>query len=179
MEGLKKGYIQIYTGNGKGKTTAALGLALRAAGSGLAVYMVQFLKASVSGELESSVKLQPNFKIFRFEKKRGFFWNLGEEEKQELKKEIQEAYNFCVKTLEEKSCDVLILDELMGALSNGMVSLEQVLKLLDIKPDNVEMVITGRNVPPELMERADLITEMKDIKHYYKEGVKARKGIEY
>lgn len=179
MTKLKKGYVQVYTGNGKGKTTAAVGLAVRAAGNGYKVFMVQFLKSSLTGELESAKKLEPNFKIFRFEKKRGFFWTLNDEEKQELKKEIHEAYNFCAQALKENQCDILIMDEIMGALSNNMVSKKQLLDLIDIKPDNVELILTGRNVPEDIVEKVDLVTEMKDIKHYFSQGVPAREGIEY
>jgi cob(I)alamin adenosyltransferase len=176
---LKKGYVQVYTGNGKGKTTAAVGLGVRAAGEGLRVYMVQFLKSMHTGELESIKKLDPNFKIFRFEKKRGFFWTLNDEEKRELKEEIQTAFNFCLEALKEEKCDLLIMDEIMGSLSNGLVSKEQVLELIKYKPENVELVLTGRNVPDEIAEKADLVTEMREIKHYYSKGISPRKGIEF
>lgn len=179
MSEFKKGYIQIYTGNGKGKTTAAVGLAVRAAGDGLKVYMVQFLKGGHSGELDSAKKLAPNFEIFRFEKKRGFFWTLNEEQISELKKEIQEAYKFCIDALKNRKCDILIMDEVMGALSNNLISEQQLLELMDSRPDNMELILTGRNVPEKIMERANLVTEMRDIKHYFNEGVPARIGIEY
>lgn len=176
---LKKGYIQVYTGNGKGKTTAAVGLAVRAAGDGLKVYMVQFLKGGKSGELESAKKLSPNFQIFRFEKPRGFFWTLNDEEKRELKSEIDNAIEFCFSSLKSGECDILIMDEIMGALANNLVSEETLLKLLKGKPDNVEIILTGRNVPQSILNEANLVTEMKDIKHYFNEGVPAREGIEY
>ncbi|MFL0194688.1 cob(I)yrinic acid a,c-diamide adenosyltransferase [Clostridium sp. WILCCON 0269] len=179
MGKLKKGFVQVYTGNGKGKTTAALGLALRAVGNNLKVYMVEFLKTSKSGEIESAKKLESNFKIYRFEKKKGFFWTLNDEEKEELKKEVEKAYEFCLKTLENNDCDILIMDEVMGTLSNRLLSVEKIIKLIDKKPDNMELVFTGRNVPKEILERADLVTEMKDIKHYMDKGVPAREGIEY
>ncbi|WP_010238459.1 cob(I)yrinic acid a,c-diamide adenosyltransferase [Clostridium arbusti] len=179
MGKLSKGYIQVYTGNGKGKTTAAVGLGVRAAGDGYSVFMVQFLKSGSTGELESIKKLAPNFKIFRFEKKRGFFWNLNDSEKSELKTEIQDAYNFCVDTLKNNRCDILIMDEIMGALSNELVSKDQLLSLIEYKPDNMELILTGRNVPEEIANKADLITEMKEIKHYFSKGVPAREGIEY
>jgi cob(I)alamin adenosyltransferase len=179
MTNLKRGCIQVYTGNGKGKTTAAVGLAVRAAGNGFKVNMVQFLKSGATGELEIAKKLAPNFEIFRFEKKRGFFWTLNDEQKLELKKEIQEAYSFCCKVLKEKQCDILIMDEIMGALSNNLVSIEQLLELIAMKPEDMELILTGRNVPQEIIDKADLVTEMKDIKHYFEQGVPARKGIEY
>lgn len=179
MPTLNKGYVQIYTGNGKGKTTAAVGLGVRAAGDGFNVYMVQFLKSGNTGELTSIKKLEPHFKLFRFEKPRGFFWTLNDEEKIELKKEIGEAYNFCYVAVKEKKCDILIMDEVMGALSNKLVTEQQILDLIKNKDENVEIILTGRNVPDSIAKRADLITEMKDIKHYFNDGVPARQGIEY
>lgn len=179
MEKLENGYVQVYTGNGKGKTTAALGQGVRAAGDELTVYMVQFLKTFDTGELKSIKKLEPYFKIFRFETPRGFFWTLNNEEKAELKVEVQQEYKFCYDALEKKQCDVLIMDEIMGALSNNLVSVEQMLELIKIKPKSVELILTGRNVPEEIIQAADLVTEMKEVKHYFSKGVVARKGIEY
>lgn len=179
MAELKKGCVQVYTGNGKGKTTAAVGLAVRAAGNNMKVFMVQFLKSSKTGELESAKKLDPYFKIFRFEKKRGFFWTLNDNEKLEVKNEVQEAYNFCLEALVQKKCDILIMDEIMGAMSNNLVSEEQMTKLIEAKPENIELILTGRNVPQSIFDRADLITEMREVKHYYTQGVPAREGIEF
>lgn len=179
MGKLKKGYVQIYTGNGKGKTTAAVGLAVRAAGNGYNVFMVQFLKGSKTGEIESAKKMAPFFNIFRFEKKRGFFWTLNADEKVELKEDVQKAYEFCRKTLKEEKCDILIMDEVMGALSNNLISEQQLIELIDNKPDNIELVLTGRNAPKSIINKANLVTEMKDIKHYFNEGVPSREGIEF
>jgi cob(I)alamin adenosyltransferase len=179
MGNLNKGYIQIYTGNGKGKTTAAVGLATRAAGNKFRVCMVQFLKSGVTGELESAKLMAPYFTIHRFERPRGFFWTLNDQEKIELKEDIQVAYKFCIKQLEEGNCDILIMDEIMGTLSNGLITEEQLIELIDKKPDDVELIMTGRNVPESIMQRANLVTEMKDLKHYFNEGVPARKGIEF
>lgn len=179
MGKLSKGYVQIYTGNGKGKTTAAVGLGVRAAGDDYSVFMVQFLKSGSTGELKSIKKLEPNFKIFRFEKKRGFFWTLNDEEKAELKLEIQEAYRFCLEALKNNKCDILIMDEIMGALSNSLISKKKLLELIEAKPNNMELILTGRNVPEEIIYKADLVTEMKEIRHYFSKGVPAREGIEY
>ena len=107
---LEKGLIQVYTGDGKGKTTAALGQALRAVGAGYRVYMVQFLKGGSTGELEAAKRLEPEFRIFRFEKERGFFWTLSDSEKKELKSEVNRAFEFIRKWCGEK-CNILILDE--------------------------------------------------------------------
>ncbi len=179
MGNLNKGYIQIYTGNGKGKTTAAVGLATRAAGNKYRVCMVQFLKSDATGELESAKLMAPYFTIHRFERPTGFFWTLNDQEKLELKEDIQEAYKFCIKQLEEGNCDILIMDEIMGTLSNGLITEEQLIELIDKKPDDVELIMTGRNVPESIMQRANLVTEMKDLKHYFNEGVPARRGIEF
>lgn len=179
MNKLKNGYIQVYTGNGKGKTTAAMGLALRALGDGMTVYVVQFLKSWQTGEVKSLKFFQENFKIFRFDKVKGFTWNLNQEELEILKQEIKKAYNFVEEILKLRSCDILILDEIMGTLKNGFLTEEEVLKLMDLKPDNMELILTGRNVPNKILEKADLVTEMKNIKHYYEKGVNAREGIEF
>lgn len=179
MKKLEKGYIQIYTGNGKGKTTAALGLGLRASGDGLTTYMIQFLKSWKTGELKAVEKLSPNFNIFRFESPKDFIWNLKPDQIELLKSEINEAYNFAIKVLENRQCDILIIDEIMGVLSNKLLTEEQVIKLMDTKPRDMELVFTGRNVPQAIYDKADLVTEMKPIKHYFEKGVEAREGIEY
>ncbi len=179
MPELEKGYVQIYTGNGKGKTTAAIGLGVRAVGDGYKVIMVQFLKGGSTGELNSTKLLAPNFIIKRFEKPRGFFWTLRDNEKLELKKEIQEAYDYCLSVFKEEKCNILILDEIMGVMKNNLITEEQILELIAFKPEKIELVMTGRNVPQSLIDKADLVTEMNDIKHYFNEGVQAREGIEY
>lgn len=179
MGKLTKGYVQVYTGNGKGKTTAAVGLAVRAAGNEYNVFMVQFLKGSKTGEIESAKKMAPFFTIFRFEKKRGFFWTLNDEEKVELKEEVQKGYEFCMEALKEGKCDILIMDEVIGALKNQLISEGQLLELIDSKPSNIELILTGRDVPKAIIDKANLVTEMKDIKHYFNEGVPSREGIEF
>lgn len=176
---LDKGMIQIYTGNGKGKTTAAIGQGIRAFGNGLKVIMIQFLKSNDTGELKVLKNLGENFKLVRLESKRGFVWTLNEDEKSELKKEINQEYDFAKKILDNSECDVLILDEIMGVLKNEFLTVEQVLNLFKVKRDSVELILTGRNVPKEILEKADLVTEMKEVKHYFSKGVNARKGIEY
>lgn len=176
---LNKGYIQVYTGNGKGKTTAAIGQAVRAAGSGLSVYMVQFLKTADTGEYIGLKKFYPQLQVFIFERPRGFFWTLNESEKKELQEDIDRAYDFCLETIKNRTCDVLIMDEIMGVITNKLLTQEQVMTLLDNKPEDMEIVMTGRDVPSSILQRADLVTEMKDIKHYMDKGVGARKGIEY
>jgi cob(I)alamin adenosyltransferase len=176
---LKKGLIQVYTGNGKGKTTAALGQALRSIGCGLKVYMVQFLKSSDTGELHSVERLYPDFQIFRFERTRSFFWTLSDLEKIELKEDIKKAFEFCSKVSQAGECDILILDEIMGAIKNELLSVNEILYLINNKHEKLEIIMTGREVPTKIAEAADLITDMKEVKHYYKDGIVQRKGIEY
>ena len=175
---LEKGLIQVYTGNGKGKTTAALGQGLRSCGRGLKVCMVQFLKSGDTGELHSVKKLHPLFEIFRFEKERGFFWTLSEKEKRELKEDIDKGFEFIKRVVSQNECDILIIDELLGVLGNKLLEVNEAVELLKSKPDTMEIIITGRNVPEEILEVADLVTEMREIKHYFRNGVPAREGIE-
>jgi cob(I)alamin adenosyltransferase len=179
MDRLEKGYVQVYTGNGKGKTTAAVGQAVRSAGNGLKVYMLQFLKTEPTGELEIAKLIGDNFQIFRFETKKGFFWTLNDEQKAILKKEVSKAYNFAMEVIKSNSCDVLILDEIMGVLSNKLLEATQIIELIENKPINMELILTGRNVPDSIKDKADLVTEMKEIKHYMEKGVYSREGIEY
>lgn len=140
--------------------------------------MIQFLKSCDSGELHCIKKLEPNFTIHRFESQKKFFWTLSEEEKKALKLEIQKGFNFAKKLVQNEECNILILDEVLGAIKNGMISTEQIKELIEIKPDHMEFIFTGRNVPEELAEIADLITEMKMIKHPFQKGIGSREGIE-
>ena len=179
MDKLERGYVQVYTGNGKGKTTAAVGQAVRSVGNGLKVYMLQFLKTDPTGELEIAKLIGDKFQIFRFESKKGFFWTLNDEQKAVLKNEVNTAYNFAMEVIKNNSCDVFILDEIMGVLSNKLLTEQQVIELIDNKPINMELILTGRNVPDSIKDRADLVTEMKEIKHYMEKGIYSRKGIEY
>jgi len=171
---MKKGYIQVYTGNGKGKTTAALGLSLRAVGAGFNVFIAQFVKGMEYSELNSIKQLSPKITLKQFG--RDCFIN-REPENADIKaarkgfeeiKEIVACGNF----------ELVILDEINIATYYKLISVEEILELLNSKPENVEIVLTGRNVDERIIERADLVTEMKEIKHYYQNGVHARKGIE-
>lgn len=175
---MERGLIQVYTGDGKGKTTASIGLGIRAVGRGFKVYMVQFLKGTDTGELHTLKNIE-NFKVFRFQSTEKFFWNLNEEEKKILAEDMKKAYEFVVDVLQNKKCDILILDEIMAAIHSKMYTVEDVLKLIDMKPKEMELVLTGRSAPQEIMERADLVTEMKAIKHPFEKGIPARYGIEY
>ncbi len=173
---LEKGMVQIYTGNGKGKSTAAFGLALRAAGQGLQVEIIQFMKTGQDyGEVNSLAKI-PNVRIRSYGCK-GFIYRDGASE--EDRRLAGQALAEGIKVINNNSCSVLILDEINNALSYNLISLAEVLQLVDEKPDNMELVLTGRDAHPALIEKAQLVTEMKEIKHPYKQGIGSRRGIEY
>ena len=172
---MERGLVQVYTGNGKGKTTAALGLALRAAGHGLKVLMVQFMKGSASGEFEACQRLSPFLTIIKAGRE-GFIFK-GEVDPVDLKL-AEEGFLLAKKAIESGEYDIVILDEINMAVDFGLISLSDLLQLVDSKPGTVELVLTGRNARPELLDKADLVTEMVERKHYYVKGVPARKGIE-
>ena len=169
-----KGYVQVYTGNGKGKTTAAFGLAVRAAGAGLKVFIAQFVKGMRYSELESIKKLDDMITIKQYG--RGWF----------IKKKInQKDINLAQKGLKEVkniinsgNYQLVILDEANIATHFKLFSPPELLDLINSKPDHVELVITGRYADPLIIDKADLVTEMHEIKHYYNKGIKARLGIE-
>lgn len=175
---MEKGYVQVYTGNGKGKTTAALGLAFRAAGRDMKVIMFQFLKGMDTGELKAAELLKPNFEIRRFAESKKFTWNLTKEEFDDLKQNVKDEYNQLTTILKSKDYDIVILDEVMAAIHGGFLTVEEVEKLIEEKPETVELILTGRDVPREIIKKADLVTEMREVKHYFKMGVPARVGIE-
>jgi cob(I)alamin adenosyltransferase len=171
---LKKGYVQVYTGDGKGKTTAALGLALRAAGYDLKVFIAQFIKGRRYSEIKALEKFKDNIEVRQYG--RGFF----------IKKEPSEKdIDLAEKGLEEIKAllssgkyDVVILDEINVATYFNLFKVKDVTDLINLKPDDVELVLTGRRVGQQVIEMADLVTEMREIKHYFKKGVMGRKGIE-
>jgi cob(I)alamin adenosyltransferase len=176
MTELEKGLVQVYTGNGKGKTSAAFGLALRATGRGLKVYMIQFIKGGFDyGELYT-VKNLPNFTLKAFG--RGKFVTSKPPQKEDVKL-AQEALHLAEQVIQSRSYNIVILDEINVALDLKLISLEDVLKLIKSKPSDLELVLTGRNAPEEIVEAADLVTEMKEVKHPFSKGTEARKGIEY
>jgi cob(I)alamin adenosyltransferase len=186
--------IQIYTGNGKGKTTAAIGLAVRAAGHGYKVRIIQFMKGSTySGELNSALKL--GIEVFQFGRtcphasviKSGFMkcqacgecW-IGLKNVTELDiQKIQMAWKLAKDTVAEGNYDILILDEIMNTFNKNLLTVEEVVEWLKGVPDEIEVVLTGRNAPPELIEIAHLVSEVKEIKHPYQLGIESRRGIEY
>lgn len=171
-----RGYVQVYTGSGKGKTTAALGLAMRAVGSGLKVLVVQFLKgADASGEASAAGRLAPDFEIRSLGRD-----NVVAPSEITAEDGARSMDAFAEAAREIRSCewDVIILDEINTACSLGLIPVDDVLGLIRDKPEGLELVLTGRGAAEEVMAAADLVTEMKEIKHYYRQGVAARKGIE-
>jgi len=176
MNKLGKGYIQIYTGNGKGKTTAAIGQAVRAAGSGLISYIAQFMKEFPYNEINSIKHLKEWITIEQF---------AGDEfvykKEPPGKKEIDKAHRglaVAKAKMLSKKYDLIILDEVCVSIYFGLFSDEEILTFMKQKPENIELILTGRYCPDKLLDKADLVTEMKEIKHYYQEGITARKGIE-
>lgn len=173
----RKGLVIVHTGDGKGKTTAALGLALRAVGQGLTVSMIQFIKGSWKyGELEAP-KFLPGFEIKPMG--RGFVGIGGKEPDPEDVKLALDTFEAGKNIVNSGTRDVVILDEVNCAVSLGLVPVEAVLELIAKKPAAVHLILTGRGAHEKVIEAADLVTEMREIKHPYKTGVKAQKGIEF
>ena len=171
-----KGYIQIYTGHGKGKTTAALGLALRAAGHGYKTFIGQFIKGQKYGELESVQKLKPLIQVKQFG--RSAFIHMDKNPDPKDIDKANDGLTTCLKAMLSGLFQIIILDEINVAIYFNLIKEEKVHEFLDKKPDNIEVILTGRNAPESLIKRADLVTEMKEIKHYYTKNVLARDGIE-
>jgi cob(I)alamin adenosyltransferase len=173
---MKKGYIQVYTGPGKGKTTAALGLALRAAGHKLRVCMVQFMKSDRNvGEVLAAQNLAPYLTVRPMGPK-GFIRGTPRPVDYQM---ARKALEFSRSVLEEGEHDVVILDEVNVAVHLGLIGVDDLLSLMDLKPEGVELILTGRDAHREIIERAHLVTEMAAVKHHFEKGVRARKGIEF
>jgi len=173
---MEKSLIQVYTGNGKGKTTAALGLALRAVGHELKVLFIQFMKGNINyGELESSKKLSPYLTMIQ--SGRETFVSKTDPDPVD-RRLAQDGFDLAKRAIAGEAYDIIILDEIIVAVDYGLIPLSDLLRLLDTKPDGVELILTGRNAGPEIVEKADLVTEMVEQKHYYRNGVSAREGIE-
>ena len=170
------GMVQVYTGNGKGKTTAALGLALRAVGRGLRVCMVQFIKGGGQyGEHLAAERLAPLLTIHQTGRDCWIFKDKLDPEDIRI---AQETLGFARRTVTGGEYDLVILDEINGASWFGLISVDDVLSLIDARRDHVELVLTGRNADPRVIEAADLVTEMVEVKHYFQAGVPGRTGIE-
>jgi cob(I)alamin adenosyltransferase len=170
---IDNGLIQIYTGNGKGKTSAALGLALRASGHDFKVVLIQFIKGTPCGEHRFITKYNP-FKIIKLNGDNNF-----KKPKEDLKKEAREILEIAAKCLTDSEYDIVILDEIFMAYNMSLININDIMHLMDIKPASVELIMTGRMAPPKAIERADLVTNMTMVKHPYYKGVNSRMGIEY
>ena len=171
---MKKGYVQVYTGDGKGKTTAALGLALRAAGAGLKVYIGQFMKIGNYSEIKSLKRFSDLIRIEQFGTGKFVKGPPAPEDIEAARSGLEKARG----AMESGQYGLIILEEANVAVNIGLFSVEELLNLIAEKPETVEMVITGRGAHPEIIDRADLVTEMKSVKHYFDKGVTARTGIE-
>lgn len=176
MNKLEKGYIQVYTGNGKGKSTAAIGQAVRAAGYGLKTYIAQFMKEYPYNELKSLEPLKEWISIEQFAGDE-FVYRKELPSREETDKARRGLAKAKSKMLSGKY-DLIILDEILVSIHFGLFNDEEVMTFIKMKPEKVELILTGRYCPDKILEAADLVTEMKPIKHYYQNGVLARKGIE-
>ena len=175
-ERLPQGLIQVYTGDGKGKTTCALGLALRAVGQGFKVYMVQFLKGRETGEMQAAARLAPDLTLRSFG--RPGLVNLRSPAPADLNL-ARQALDLAETLINAGEHDLVILDEINLAITYNLIPLDEVLTMLRERPPWVEVVLTGRQAPPEVVAMADLVTEMRPVKHYFEAGVKSRRGIEW
>ena len=170
------GLVQVYTGSGKGKTTAALGLALRASGHGLKVLMIQFMKGGIAyGELSAARKLAPFLKIVPMG--RECFVNKKNPDPEDVRL-ARKGWELAVRSVQGRKYAIVILDEINVAVHYGLVPLRELLSLIETKPKEVELVLTGRYARSEVIRRSDLVTEMKEKKHYYQKGIESRIGIE-
>lgn len=174
----RQGLIIVNTGNGKGKTTAALGLGMRAWGQGLKVLVLQFIKGNWKyGELQAAERMGDDFVIRQLGE--GFVRNAKEDEKTEHQAAASQALSDARTEILSGTWDMIILDEINYAIKFGLVTWEEVAQLLAIKPPMLHLVLTGRDAHPAIVDKADLVTEMREVKHPYKQGIKAQKGIEF
>ena len=170
---MSKGMVHIYTGNGKGKTTSAAGLAARCAGHSKKVIFYQFLKVTPTGELDSLKKLGVD--VIRVNTCEKFYSNMNDEEKNITKRETDSA----LVSLFSKPCALLVLDEILCAADNGIINIGKIIEIIKNKPSDTELILTGRNMPAELLEYADYVSEIKCLKHPYDKGIDARQGIDF
>jgi cob(I)alamin adenosyltransferase len=174
MIGNMKGYVQVYTGDGKGKTTAALGLAIRAAGAGFKVYIAQFLKKGDTSEIKALERFSDLITVEQFGLGR---FVRGKPEAEDIEA-ARKGLKSIQKILSSGKHQMVILDEANVAAVCGIISIEDLIVLIEQKPAHVELILTGRGAAPQIIERADLVSEVKALKHYFNNGVKARVGIE-
>lgn len=175
----RKGLVMVFTGNGKGKTTAALGMALRAVGHEMRVLMIQFIKGNWRyGELAAIKRLAPQFELRRHGA--GFTWQAKDDDDRERHRlAAAEALALARDAVAAGQRDMIILDEICTAILAGLLAAEDVLALLALRPPELHLALTGRGAPQEVIERADMVTEMCEVKHHYRQGIKAQKGIEF
>lgn len=174
---MEQGLIHIYCGNGKGKTTACLGLTIRCAGHGNKVLFVQFLKSRPTGEL-NSLELLPNIEVLRGKETKKFTFQMTAEEKQEVLREHEQLFAKIQTKLTGENVQLLVLDEIIGACNTGVFNENQLLDFLKTKPQRLEVVLSGRDPSPELLELADYVSEICKRKHPFDKGIPARTGIE-
>lgn len=175
---MELGLIHIYCGDGKGKTTAAMGLGMRAAGRDKRVLLTQFLKDNETGELNSIDKIGENFEVYKGEPVKRFFKFMSDEEQVETKKEHEERFRKVTRKAIDEKVDLLILDEIIASTNLDLVPLDEVVEFLKNKPAGLEVVLTGRNPSDKLIELADYVSEIKAVKHPYERGINSRIGIE-
>lgn len=175
---MENGLIIVNTGNGKGKTTAALGLGLRAVGHGMKVLMLQFIKGSWhTGELDAVKRLEPRFRIVQLGQ--GFVKTRQSEQTEETLENARVSWDYAKKEILSGLYDVIILDEINNMIDYGLLNVDDVVSVLKERPVKLNVVITGRNAHDKIIDLADLVTEMREIKHPFKKGVRAQKGIEF
>lgn len=179
MKKNKTGLIHIYTGDGNGKTTSAIGLGVRAQGYGMKVLMVQFLKGRQTGELEAVKKFGGDFKIIRHKEIKKFTNEMSEAEMDEIKTEVRNLFKHAACEASCEEWDLMILDEIMACISLKFISTDEVIQFIKNKPEKLELVMTGRNAPEELIAVSDYVSEIKMIKHPIESGIPARAGIEF
>ena len=168
------GCVHVYTGNGKGKTTAALGLCLRAVGAGYRVYIAQFMKAGNYSELKALKRLGDQVTVAQFGSGRFVRGTPSDDDMQKAR----EGYQAALAALTGGAYQMVILDECLVAMNQGLLSMDALQSILDQRPETVELILTGRHAPSEVVAQADLVTEMQEVKHYFHKGITARDGIE-
>ncbi len=173
------GLVHIYTGDGKGKTTAAVGLGIRACGRGKKVLMLQFLKGSQTGEMLIIQKLMPDFELYRHTEFKKFTWEMNQDELEEMKRDAKNTFQYALDEAKSGNRDIIILDEINLVITSGFLDIEDVLDFIKNKPAELEIVMTGRYAPAELIKLADYVSEIKEVKHPYSVGIPGREGIEF
>ena len=161
---MEKGLVKIYFGEGKGKSTSSMKRKIICKSEEKEVFVIQFLKGKITGRLDYLKRLEPEIKVFRFEREEAFYEDLTEEEKQEEKVNILNGYNFAKKVLSIGECEVLILDEILGLVDLGIITCEDVIRLIEMKDESVELIMTGRHLPDELIPYADYISRLDIVK---------------